>query len=341
MREDLVFPKPLLIFMADVPDAGSAKTGLGLKDWRPEWCVAQWRMDGCGVDLGLQEFNPVQAKAAGVKTLVLGAAPDGGKIPDHWIPKLLEAIATGLHIASGLHDLLCDRDELRTAASLHGVTLFDARRPPTGLTLPTGGGKRRTGHRVLTVGTDCACGKKYTALTLEREMQRRNLKADFVATGQTGVMISGGGIAIDAVVSDFVAGAVEMLSPSAESDHWYVIEGQGSLYHPAYAGVTLGLLHGAQADSLILCHDPRRTHIDYLPDYPIPALREAIDLYEHLGRLTSPHIKVRGISLITAGMLESDRMRCISSIEDLTQLPVTDPIALGVQALVDEILRAT
>jgi uncharacterized NAD-dependent epimerase/dehydratase family protein len=337
-REDLDIPRPFLLFMGDIADRGSAKTGLGLVDWRAPWCSAQWRLPGCGVDLGLPERSPAQAVAAGAKTLVIGAAPDGGRIPGHWMPRLLEALHAGLNLASGLHDALSDRPELVAAAHRSGVRLFDARRPPPGLVLPVGSGARRSGRRVLTVGTDCACGKKYTALAIERELRARGVAADFRATGQTGVLISGGGLAIDAVVSDFVAGTVEMMTPEAAPDHWDVIEGQGSLYHPAYAGVSLGLLHGAQAEALVLCHDPRRSHIEYLPDYPIPDLVECIALHHQLGNLTRPGIRCAGISLNTSGMKPEERYRCIDEVQRRTGLPTTDPIAIGVGPIVDALL---
>jgi uncharacterized NAD-dependent epimerase/dehydratase family protein len=337
-RADLEIPQPYLLFMGDVPDSGSAKTGLGLVDWRRDWCVAQWRLPGCGVDLQIPDMSPEQAASAGAQTLVIGVAPDGGRIPAHWMPMLVQALQAGLNLAAGLHDALADRPELVAAAARAGRRLFDARRPPAGLSLPVGSGARRSGRRVLTVGTDCACGKKYTALTLEKELRARGIPADFRATGQTGVLISGGGMAIDAVVSDFVAGAVELMTPAAPADHWDVIEGQGSLYHPAYAGVSLGLLHGAQADAFVLCHDPRRRHIDYLPDYPIPDIEDCIDLHIRLGSLTSRQIRCAGISLNTAGLPDDERSRWIDDLTRRTGLPVTDPIALGVGSIVDVLL---
>ena len=337
-RDDLEFPKPFLVFMGDIKDSGSAKTGLGLVDWRKSWCAGQWRMAGCAVDLGLPDMSFEQALSAGVQTVVLGVAPDGGRIPDHWIPHLVEALKLGFNLAAGLHDFLCQKPELTALAAEKNLRLFDARKLPQEYSLPIGTGARRTGKRLLTVGTDCACGKKYTALVIERELQGRGINAQFCATGQTGILISGSGIAIDAVASDFVAGAVELMTPSAPTDHWYVIEGQGSLYHPSYAGVTLSLLHGAQADVFVLCHDPSRKFIDYLPDFPIPNIQECIDLHIKLGSLTNPNIRCAGISLNTFGMDTESRSRIIAKLENETGLPVTDPLAMGVQALVDEIL---
>ena len=337
-RADLDIPRPFLIFMGDVADSGSAKTGLGLVDWRRDWCAGQWTLPGCGVDLGLPEMPPAEAAAHGVRTLVIGVAPDGGRIPPHWVPHLMQALQSGLHLAAGLHDALAEHPELASTATAVGLRLFDARRPPKGLSLPVGSGRRRSGRRVLTVGTDCACGKKYTALSIERELRARGVAADFRATGQTGVLISGGGLAIDAVVADFVAGTVELLSADAQADHWDVIEGQGSLFHPAYAGVSLGLLHGAQADAFVVCHDPRRRHIDYLPDYPLPDLASCIALHQQLGSLTNPGIRCVGISLNTAGMTVEERQRCLQDAQERTGLPATDPLSLGVGPIVDQLL---
>jgi uncharacterized NAD-dependent epimerase/dehydratase family protein len=338
-RTDLEIPGPYLLFIGDVQSRTDAKTGLGLLEWRPDWCTAQWRLPNCTVDLGVPELAPAAAKAAGAKTLVIGVAPFGGRIPPHWMPTLLEALQAGLNLAAGLHDRLNSYPELVAAAQSAGVRLFDARQAPPGMVLPVASGARRSGRRVLTVGTDCAIGKKYTALAVERELRSRGLSADFRATGQTGVLISGGGLAIDAVVSDFVAGTVEMLAPAAAPDHWDVIEGQGSLYHPAYAGVSLGLLHGAQADAIILCHDTRRHTIDDYTDYPIPSVEDCIALNLQLGRLTQPSIQCAGISLNTYGMTDSERERTCQSLAERTGLPVSDPVAIGVKGIVDRMLE--
>ncbi|WP_397535614.1 DUF1611 domain-containing protein [Roseateles sp.] len=338
-RTDLAIPVPYLVFIGDIQNPTDAKTGYGLVEWRRDWCAAQWRLPGCPVDLGLPELAPTAAHAAGARTLVIGVAPAGGRIPEHWMPALLEALRAGLNLAAGLHDRLANYPELVTAARASGVRLFDARQAPPGLVLPVGSGARRSGRRVLTVGTDCAIGKKYTALALERELRGRGVAADFRATGQTGVLISGGGLAIDAVVSDFVAGTVEMLSPAADLAHWDVIEGQGSLFHPAYAGVSLGLLHGAQADAIVLCHDTRRHCIDGYDNFPMPSVEECIALNLRLGALTQPAIQCVGISLNTQGMSAAQRQQACAELAERTGLPVTDPIAMGVQPIVDRLLQ--
>ena len=204
--------------------------------------------------------------------------------------------------------------------------------------LPIATGRRRTGKRVLMVGTDCSLGKKYTALALARELRARGLDADFRATGQTGIMIAGEGIAIDAVVADFIAGAAELLSPDAAADHWDVIEGQGSLFHPAYAGVTLGLLHGSQPDALILCHDPTRTEINGFPGFPIKPLDEAIAGYLAVARLTNAGARFVGVSLNTARLGPDARARALAAAAAATGLPACDPIAGGPGPLADALV---
>jgi uncharacterized NAD-dependent epimerase/dehydratase family protein len=210
------------------------------------------------------------------------------------------------------------------------------RQPPHDI--PIGSGRRRSGRRVLMVGTDCCVGKKYTALAVHRELLARGATATFRATGQTGIMIAGSGIPMDAVVSDFLAGAAELLSPDNAASHWDVIEGQGSLFHPAYAAVTLGLLHGSQPDAMILCHDASRSHIDGYPDYAIPRLPYCIDGYLELARLTNRDAKFVGVSLNTSGLEESARAVALRRVEAETGLAAADPIATGTGALVDALL---
>ena len=190
--------------------------------------------------------------------------------------------------------------ELKAAAERLGRRLIDVRQPPPNI--PVGTGRKRTGKRLLTVGTDCALGKKYTALAITGAMRRRGVDADFRATGQTGIMIAGSGMPMDAVISDFVAGAAEILSPDAAADHWDVIEGQGSLFHPAYAGVSLGLLHGSQPDVFVLCHEPGREHLLGYPGFPTPSLPEAIARHVAMGSLTNAKIRCAGVSFNTASL---------------------------------------
>lgn len=322
---------PYLIFLGAVENPLDAKTGRGLVDWRRELCVGQFVLAGCRVDLGLPALTPAEAHAAGARSLVIGVASFGGRIEAGWLDALLAALEAGLDIVSGMHTRLESNDALRHKAAQTGRRLINVREPPPGL--PVGNGRRRSGRRVLMVGTDCCVGKKYTALALHRKLVARGQAATFRATGQTGILIAGTGIPIDAVVADFLSGAAESLSPDNDSAHWDVIEGQGSLFHPAYAAVTLGLLHGSQADALVLCHDVARTSIDGYPDYPIPALDTAIAHYLDAAKLTNPEVRFIGISLNTAGMTDAKRQRVLADVAQLTGLPAVDPIATGVAPL--------
>ena len=234
---------PYLLFLGDVADQLAAKTAHGIADWRRDWCLGQLRMEGCKADLGLPDMTIEAAVAAGVKTLVVGVANRGGVISARWIEVLEAALTAGMDVAAGLHNRLAGVPRLATAAAQHHRQLFDVRHPTQ--SLDVGSGRKRAGKRVLTVGTDCAVGKMYTSLAIEKEMRERGMNVDFRATGQTGILIAGDGISVDAVVADFISGAVEWISPANEPDHWDVIEGQGSLFHASFAGVSLGLLHGA------------------------------------------------------------------------------------------------
>jgi uncharacterized NAD-dependent epimerase/dehydratase family protein len=289
------------------------------------------------VSLGLADLSIEQAIRAGAKSLVIGIAGVGGHLPESWHEDLRRAVAAGLNIVSGAHQRLENIPGLPEAAAQSAVALVVIRNPD--ISFPVATGVRRAGRRLLTVGTDCALGKKYTALTIAREMRARGLDADFRATGQTGIMIAGGGVPIDSIVCDFVAGAAEALSPAAGEQHWDVIEGQGSLLHPGYAAVTLGLLHGSQPDELVLCHDPRRTHNLDSPQIEIPALSEVIDLYLAQGRLTNPDIRCQAISLNTRGMRDRERDAALQQVRDDTGLIVFDPLATGVDDLLERLLR--
>ncbi|HEY7688373.1 MAG TPA: NAD-dependent epimerase/dehydratase family protein, partial [Dongiaceae bacterium] len=216
---------------------------------------------------------------------------------------------------------------LEAAAQRLGCRLIDVRTPPPGI--PVGTGKKRSGKRLLTVGTDCAVGKKYTALALSRLFADRNVEATFRATGQTGIMIAGGGMPMDAVVSDFAAGAAELLSPDAPAGHWDVIEGQGSLMHPAYAGVSLALLHGSQPDVVVVCHEPARREVLGAPGYPVPGIAEVMDLTLRLGARVNPGIRCGGIALNTSGMDARAAERFTAQIGREFGLPVADPMRGG------------
>jgi uncharacterized NAD-dependent epimerase/dehydratase family protein len=330
--------KPYLLFLGDVQDKLSAKTAFGLKDWCAADVVGEWSLPGCAVTLGLARLSPAQAAAQGAGSIIVGIAPTGGQLPKHWVRELAAAAGAGLDVVSGLHTRLTSFPELVQAAAERGVRLLDVRHSER--TYGAASGRKRSGKRVLTVGTDCALGKKYTALALAQNLRSRGIAASFRATGQTGIMISGEGIAIDAVIADFIAGAAEELSPDNAADHWDVIEGQGSLFHPAYAGVTLGLLHGSQPDAIVLCHDPSRRTIDEYPGFPIPELRVAIDDYLRAGRLTNPAIRCVGLSINSSSLSDSECADYFRRLSSELGLPVCDPVRTGVDALAAALLAA-
>jgi uncharacterized NAD-dependent epimerase/dehydratase family protein len=323
----LDLPSPYLLFLGDTAEPRYAKTAFGLRDWAPERCVAEWSIPPGQLRIGLPALRPAQAAAAGARAMVIGAAPVGGAITQAWIPSLLEALEAGLDLISGMHSRLAATPALQAAAERLGRRLIDVRKPPAGLAVATG--RRRTGRRLLTIGTDCALGKKYTALALARAFAARGLDVDFRATGQTGILISGGGVAIDSVVGDFIAGAAESLSPDAAADHWDVVEGQGALLHPAYAGVALGLLHGSQPDVIVACHEVSRTHILGFPDHPVPPLDELIDLNLRLARQTNPAVRCAGVSLNTSGLSEAAAAAAIAEAGARLRLPCADPMRGG------------
>ena len=325
--------KPYLLLIGDMENPRNAKTAFGLRDWTPEACIGQLRFNDKAVDLGLPDLSPEKAKAAGAQTLVIGIAPTGGQLPESWHRTILTALQAGLDIAAGLHQRISDIPEIAACAAKFGCLIHDVRRSNARFTVGTG--VRRPGRRLLTVGTDCALGKKYTALALAKGMIARGLTADFRATGQTGILISGGGVAVDAVVADFIAGAAESLSPANAPNHWDIIEGQGSLFHPAYAGVTLGLLHGSQPDALVLCHDPSRESLNGFSHIPVRSLEEAMPPYLSAARLTNPNARFVGISLNTSAMSELQARDILSRTSQSFGLPCVDPLRTGVDPIVD------
>ena len=327
---------PYLLFLGDVPDALAAKTALGIVDWRPEWCLGQLRLAGCKADAKIPDMTVAEAKAAGVRTMIVGAVNAGGVLPEHWIASIVEALDAGFDVASGLHSRLGDQPAIRAAAQRSGGKLHDVRHSTQ--RFATGKGTKRDGLRLLTVGTDCSVGKKYTALALERGMRAAGFDADFRATGQTGVFISGRGVAIDAVVADFISGAVEWLSPAADAGHWDLIEGQGSLFHPSFAGVTLGLLHGAQPDAFVVCHEPTRTTMRGVA-HPLPTIREVIDLTVACGQLTNPAIRCVGIAINTEALDDEAARKALDAAAAEHGIPAVDPIRTGVQPIVDRIAQ--
>ena len=323
--------KPYLLYLGDARAPTDAKTACGLRDWCRDDVVGEWSLPTATVSVGLPRLSPSDAAARGAGSLVVGVAPVGGVLPAAWLPDIEAAIAAGLDVVSGMHTRLTSFPELVRAAEARGVRLHDVRHTDTAF--PAATGRRRTGKRVATVGTDCALGKKYTALALTRALAARGAMATFRATGQTGIMIAGEGIAIDAVVADFIAGAAETLSPDNAPDHWDVIEGQGSLFHPAYAGVTLGLLHGSQPDAFVLCHDPSRQTIEYYPDFPIPALGEAVAQYLQAGRVTNRAIRCAGVSINSSCLSDAAWRDYAAAVSRELGVPVCDPMRGGLDAI--------
>ena len=329
----IALPTPHLLFLGDVTNPLDAKTAMGLRDWRPERCIGQYRLPGCAVDLGLPEMDFSAAATAGAQSVVIGVAPSGGALKAEWVSALGEALRAGLSVVSGLHRKLSEEPALVAAAAASGEQLIDVRVPPA--SIPIASGRRRSGKRLLMVGTDCCVGKKYSALALHKALKERGVSATFRATGQTGMLIAGGGIPMDAVVSDFLSGAAEMLTPDAAPDHWDVIEGQGSLFHPAYAAVTLGLLHGSQPDAMVLCHAVGRTVIDEYEDYPVPDLRDCIAQYEQAARVTHAQARVVGISLNTQGCDEAGALSACDEISSLTGVPCIDSMRHALDPILD------
>lgn len=324
---------PYLLFLGDAPDPLAAKVAQGIRDWRPDYCVGQFRLPGCKADMRLPDMTLTEARAAGAETLVIGVANRGGKISPAWTEVLVEALEAGFDLASGLHTLLRDAPALVEAAARTGRTLHDVRVPSA--EYPIADGVARTGKRCLAVGTDCSVGKMYTAIAMEAEMRKRNMAATFRATGQTGILITGDGVPLDAVIADFMAGSVEWLTPDNDPDHWDLIEGQGSLFHVSYSGVTMALIHGGQPDALILCDEPTREHMRGLPSYKAPSLEVLRDTALGLARVANPACRVVGISVNTQHLSEEDALAHLAEVEARMGLPTVDPYRQGAARLVD------
>jgi uncharacterized NAD-dependent epimerase/dehydratase family protein len=326
---------PYLIFLGSETRLTYAKTGAGLVEWRRELCKGQLNLAGGDLDLGLPQMSVAEAKAAGIQSLVIGTATVGGSIPDEWIDVLEEAVLLGLDIVAGVHTRLSDIDRLTAAAAKSGAKLIDVRVPPK--RLPIGTGRKRSGKRVLMVGTDCAVGKKYTALQMEKDMKRLGWNADFRASGQTGIMIAGNGLPIDSVVSDFLSGAAELLSPDNTDDHWDVIEGQGGIFHPGYSSVTMGLLIGSQPDVFVVCHEAGRTHISGWEDFPLPSIEQVIERTIAIGELVNPDITCVGVSVNTSRLKADEREAYLAELSSRIGLPCVDPLQGGTDSIIAQI----
>ena len=329
---------PYLMFLGDAADQLAAKTAQGIVHWRRDWCVGQLRLENCNADLGLPDMTIDAAAAAGVRTLVIGVANRGGVIGDSWVATILAAIEAGMDVASGLHKRIADIPDVAAAAAANDAQLFDVRHPTQ--TFEVGTGALRAGKRMLAVGTDCSVGKMYAALAMDAELRGRDVDCDFRATGQTGIFIAGSGVSVDAVVSDFISGATEWLAPANTADHWDLVEGQGSLFHPSYAGVTMGLVHGAQPDALVLCHEPTRTHMRGLPHQALPDIGTCIDGHLAAARLTNPDAVCVGIAVNTSAMDDDNaRADLLHGLSDRFGLPALDPVRDGVAPIADRLMQ--
>lgn len=336
-KESMNIQTPYLLYLADAKEILSLKVAKSIVDWRPEHCVGEIALPDCAVTLGVPRLTLAEAKERGAKTLVVGMNNSGGTIGANWIPIILQAIESGFDVASGLHQRLTGIAEVRDAAERNNCQLIDVRH--TEAELKTGTGLRRTGKRLLTVGTDCSVGKMYTALAIEKEMRACGFDADFAATGQCGIFISGKGLAVDCVVADFISGAVEQLAPENDEHHWDIIEGQGSLFHPSFAGVTLGLLHGAQPDALVLCHAENRIYMRGMRAHKLPSLRDTMEMNLQAARLTNPDVQFVGISVNTVDLSPRDSQAVLEKYAAEFELPCVDPIRTGVVSVVDRIAR--
>jgi uncharacterized NAD-dependent epimerase/dehydratase family protein len=336
MTSTTTISPPYLLYLGDAHDELAIKTARGLAVWRPQWCLGQFRGPQCKAWLDLPDLTPAEARSAGANTMVVGTANSGGVMSPQTVRDVVTAMEAGLNIASGLHQRLDAQPEIAAAASRTGRALFDARRFPH--QIPVGNGKKRAGRRLLTVGTDCSVGKMYTTLALEKELRKRGVVADFRATGQTGILIAGGGVPIDALVADFISGGAEWVAPARSDGGWDLIEGQGSLFHPSFAGVSLGLLHGSQADALVLCHEPQRPHMRALPHYPVPDLKTCLEANLQAARLTQPEVIPVGIALNTSKLSPAAAAAACREAEDMLGLPCQDPMTMGVAGIVDKLI---
>lgn len=325
-------------------DPHYGKTARGVVRYRREDVVALLdstrpgeALDGVPIVGTLEE-----ALAFGPDTALVGVATQGGRFPAAWRDLLKRCIAAGLHLESGLHEFMGDDAELSDLARVHAVELRDLRRPPADLNVPTGENLELPATIVHTVGSECAIGKKTVALELDLEARRRGHASRFVPTGQTGIVIAGWGIAVDAVVADFVAGAAERLVVEGYrrgGEELLFVEGQGSLVHPAYSGVTMGLLHGCAPHALVLCHLAGQTEVEGYPGHPIPPLPDVVALYERVS-LPARRARVAAIALNTRDLGEDDARAAVAAAAEETRLPADDPVRFGAGRLLDALLSA-
>lgn len=324
---------PYLLFLGSGDNNLAIKTSRGIAYWNAKNCLGEFSAASSPLTLGLQKLSIKQAAQDGAKTFIIGLANAGGKISEDWITHIVTALEHKMDVASGLHQKLSDFEVIKKAAFKNNCQLHDLRHLP--YDKEVGKGAPRSGKRMLMVGTDCSVGKMYTALVIAQEMKNQGFDATFRATGQTGIFIAGDGRCVDAVISDFISGVTEKLSPAGPENHWDIIEGQGSLFNPSFAGVTLGLIHGSQADHLVLCHEAGRQHIKDLPDYSMPSLQEAMAVNLQAARLTNPKAIFSGISLNGRLLSGHDAQILRTEIEDEFNLPCFDPVTTGSKKFVD------
>jgi uncharacterized NAD-dependent epimerase/dehydratase family protein len=319
-----------------------AKTATGLLRYRPGDVAAVLDSTRAGKTagevLGTGGDIPIVAKLGAVKadTLLIGIAPAGGKLPRPWRAVIREAIARGMDVVSGLHYFLNEDPEFAALAKKHRVRLTDVRQPPAGLTVSKDLARNLRCHRVHTVGHDCSVGKMVASLELANALGRRGRRAEFVATGQTGIMISGWGVCVDRVISDFVAGAIEAQVLAHQDAEFLLVEGQGSLIHPLYSGVTLGLLHGCAPQTMVMVYDPTRKRIKHT-EQTMPPLAEVIRLYEDMASIMTPS-KVAAVAANTYRLSQAEAEKAVRRTEDQLGIPVADVIREGSDRLVDALL---
>jgi uncharacterized NAD-dependent epimerase/dehydratase family protein len=319
-------------------DPHFGKTARGVIRYAPQdvVCVLDSRSDATEHE-GFPLVRTVEeALRFGPTTALVGVATQGGRFPPEWRGLLEECIRAGLDVENGLHEFLTDDDELMRLAAKQGVELRDLRKAPAGLDVPTGENLTHAATAILMVGSDCAIGKMTVALELDREAKARGIRSEFVPTGQTGIAIAGWGISVDAVVADFIAGAAEqlVLEGVRRGGEVLFVEGQGSLLHPAYSGVTLGLIHGSAPHAYVLCHKADETVVDGDDRYPIPPLSELVDLHQKISLLSRP-ANVLAVALNTRDLDDQSARRAIDEAEADTGLPADDPVRFGAGKLVD------
>jgi D-glutamate N-acetyltransferase len=331
----------LVLAEAKSGDPHYGKTARGVMRYAPEKVVALLDTERAGeTEHGFPVVGSVNdALCFNPNTALVGVATAGGRFPPAFRDQIKSAIAKGLDVENGLHEFLTNDAELVDLARRHKVDLRDLRKPPPDLNVPTGENLEVPARIVLTVGSDCAIGKMTVALELDREAKRRGVASEFVPTGQTGIAIAGWGISVDAVVADFIAGAAERLvvEGNRRGGELLIVEGQGSLLHPQYSGVTLGLFHGSAPHALVLCHQAGQRYVNDDERFPIPPLSELVELHERSALIARP-AWVACIALNTRNLTEDEARRMIDAAEEETGLPAGDPVRFGAERLTDALL---